>query len=439
MKKKILLFSTLNPYPFWAGSEKFWFDVVTNLRGRQQFQFHVRLADSPVTRAKGALLSDAGVEVSFYKHFNVDFARRNIARLSDKVARREVKTRPWYEEIRSKKYDLVWFCVSTLQELFELEYAVSICKKLDLQYWISLQHSNEDEFLTNTTEMETMCNIASSARRFIFVSERNRRTLERAIGQRSENAFHSANTICISEFEEAKAISSGSPVRADRTARFFHLGRFAPRDKGQHLLLEAFGGESWKVRDWKLTFIGTNDLGRMYISKWIGLYGIDPKRIEIVPHIENVFSEIAKHDVLLMPSLAEGTPFAMIESMACGRAAMGTPVGGIPELIHRQNARASVERSIQMAPIWAGSPKICRNKFGSNGNYCLAVCTTRRRHRVIMRLQTGFNFSQHQTSVFISAKVIEQHEGIGIFSAVRSADRPTQRAVAAMYQTNGPQ
>ena len=40
-----------------------------------------------------------------------------------------------------------------------------------------------------------------------------------------------------------------------------------------------------------------------------------------------------KHDVLLMPSLAEGTPFAMIESMACGRPALGTAVGGIPELI----------------------------------------------------------------------------------------------------------
>ena len=34
-----------------------------------------------------------------------------------------------------------------------------------------------------------------------------------------------------------------------------------------------------------------------------------------------------------MPSLSEGTPFAMVESMACGKPALGTPVGGIPELI----------------------------------------------------------------------------------------------------------
>jgi glycosyltransferase involved in cell wall biosynthesis len=34
-----------------------------------------------------------------------------------------------------------------------------------------------------------------------------------------------------------------------------------------------------------------------------------------------------------MPSLSEGMPFALTEAMACGRPAVGTPVGGIPELI----------------------------------------------------------------------------------------------------------
>jgi glycosyltransferase involved in cell wall biosynthesis len=34
-----------------------------------------------------------------------------------------------------------------------------------------------------------------------------------------------------------------------------------------------------------------------------------------------------------MPSLSEGSPFALAEGMACGRPAMGTPVGGIDELV----------------------------------------------------------------------------------------------------------
>ena len=73
--------------------------------------------------------------------------------------------------------------------------------------------------------------------------------------------------------------------------------------------------------------------GRSYLERLIAFFGLDAAKMEIVPFTDDVFSEIAKNDVLLMPSLAEGTPYAMIESMACGRPAMGTPVGGIPELI----------------------------------------------------------------------------------------------------------
>ncbi|MFX9608461.1 glycosyltransferase family 4 protein, partial [Acinetobacter baumannii] len=55
--------------------------------------------------------------------------------------------------------------------------------------------------------------------------------------------------------------------------------------------------------------------------------------MRFIPHTENVLSMIAEQDLLLMPSLAEGMPFAMLESMACARPALGTPVGGIPELV----------------------------------------------------------------------------------------------------------
>ena len=55
--------------------------------------------------------------------------------------------------------------------------------------------------------------------------------------------------------------------------------------------------------------------------------------MNFIEFTQDVYAEVGKRDVLVMPSLAEGTPFAMIESMAAGRPAVGTPVGGIPELI----------------------------------------------------------------------------------------------------------
>lgn len=344
---EILLFSTLSPYPFWAGSEKYWFDFVRDERVRERFHFHTRLADSPVTRAKGELLTAAGADVSFYKHFNVDFARRNLARLGDKIAGRETRTLPWYDEIGKGKYDLVWFNVDGLHNLRDIEYAVAICKRKNVPYWIILQHAYEDFFLTSEHEIDVITDIAASAKRFVFIAKRNRDALERSIGQRLENAFHSSNAL---NGEELAKAAMGAPPAPGAPARFFSLGRFSPKDKGQHLILEAFSSEKWRERGWQMSFVGPDDFGRSYIEKLTAHFGIDAGRVKCIPFADDVYSVIGEHDVLLMPSLAEGTPFAMIESMASGRPVVGTPVGGIPELI-RDGETGWLARTTDVADI----------------------------------------------------------------------------------------
>lgn len=333
VNKKILLFSTLNPYPFWAGSENFWYDFVNDKRVNSVFQFKIMLADSPVTRKKAEQLSSAGIKTAFYKHFNVDFTRRNLFRLRDNVSQRSVRTLPWYKEITKNKYDLVWFNVAGLADLAELAYAVQLCKNTNTAYWLILQHGYEDFFPAAPEEMARVIDVATSAKRFIFIAEKNRVSLERAIGQQLKNDFRSVNAIAAHKIAEGLQLSLDNPVGNNPTARFFNLGRFAPKDKAQHLLLESFAGDQWKGRDWQLDFIGVSGFGKAYLEKLIHYYGLSPEQIKVTTHTEDVFTEIVKNDVLLMPSISEGTPFAMVESMACGRPALGTPVGGIPELI----------------------------------------------------------------------------------------------------------
>jgi len=349
-KKTVLLFSTLQPYPFWAGSENFWFDFVLDERVNSLFRFSLRLADSPVTRAKAETLTASGAEVSFYKHFNVNFAQRNIYRLSDRIRRTETRTLPWYDAIKSGSWDLVWFSVDGLHSLLDLEYATGICGERGIPYWLELQHGYEDFFLTTGRDIEAASSIATEARRFIFIADRNRQSLERAIGTRLGNAFSSVNALPTSKIAEAGRVSKESPPNSNGTARFFNLGRFSPKDKGQHLVLEALSDDKWKERAWELSFIGIDDFGREYLERLIGFFGIDKAKIRIVPHTSDVFAEIAQRDVLLMPSLAEGTPFAMIESMACGRPAIGTPIGGIPELI-RDGETGWLARTTNVADI----------------------------------------------------------------------------------------
>ena len=331
--KKILLFSTLNPYPFWAGSENFWFDFVSDKRANENFKFHLVLADSPVTRKKAEILSAHGITTSFFKHFNVSLAARNFYRLADKLGKRKFRSLPWYNEIKKNNYDLVWFNVAALPDLPDLYYAIQLCKKQKTPYWLLLQHGDEDFFLTSSKEIEMVTEIADSATRFIFIAKKNRYSLERAIGKKLSNAFHSVNAVPAKKIEEAKQVSKNNLPAEQGEAKFFNLGRFSPKDKAQHLLLEAFSTDTWKSRDWALTFIGISDFGKTYLEKLIEYYKLDRNKIKTIFYTENVFTEILKHHVLLMPSLAEGTPFAMIESMACGRPALGTPIGGIPELI----------------------------------------------------------------------------------------------------------
>src|SRR5215211_3083819 len=171
-KKKILLFSTLNPYPFWAGSETFWFDFVGDERANSRFSFELVLADSPATREKAAALSKHEVKTDFYKHFNVDFARRNLFRLADSVRKKNTRTLPWYDRIAETKPALVWFNVAALADLRELIYAVRICKDASIPYWLILQHGTDNFFLTSEREIEIFGEVATSAKRFIFIAEK---------------------------------------------------------------------------------------------------------------------------------------------------------------------------------------------------------------------------------------------------------------------------
>ena len=369
-KPKILLFSTLNPYPFWAGSETFWFDFVRDERVHTRFDFQLVLADSPATRERAKMLAEYRINVDFYKHFNVDFARRNLFRLADGVRKKDTRTLPWYDRIAEVKPALVWFNVAALADLGELLYAVRLCKDLRIPYWLILQHGTDNFFLTSEREIEIFTEVSTAAKRFVFIARKNRFSLERAIGQKLENAFETVNALPAAKIADAQKTAQNAPVGGDKTARFFNLGRYSPIDKAQYLLLEALSGDAWKTRDWRLTFIGIDDFGRFYLEKMLKFYGLSAEKIDILPHTKDVFGEIAKNDVLLMPSLAEGTPFAMIEAMACGRPALGTPIGGIPELIV-ENRTGWLARTTDVLDIAESLEKVWRERerwpeFGRN-------------------------------------------------------------------------
>ena len=55
--------------------------------------------------------------------------------------------------------------------------------------------------------------------------------------------------------------------------------------------------------------------------------------IEFVGYIEDAADAMAQMDVMVVPSVFDGRPNAIMEANACGLPVIGNPVGGIPELI----------------------------------------------------------------------------------------------------------
>lgn len=116
-------------------------------------------------------------------------------------------------------------------------------------------------------------------------------------------------------------------VPAAKPVRFVFVGWLTER-KGINELLSAYD----LIADEglaKLTFAGGGDLLEK-VMKWSAKHG---HAVDVKGWVDpDAMSEIYdQHDVLVLPSYAEGFPNVLIESMARAMPAIATPVGGIPD------------------------------------------------------------------------------------------------------------
>jgi glycosyltransferase involved in cell wall biosynthesis len=117
---------------------------------------------------------------------------------------------------------------------------------------------------------------------------------------------------------------------AENLNRIVCAGRLSP-EKGQADLVQALKGILASYPDTHVVFCGTgpdNDnldalVRRLNVGKHVTFAGY---RADIV----QVFRWM---DLLVLPSLSEGIPNVVLESMALGKPVVATRVGGVPEVI----------------------------------------------------------------------------------------------------------
>lgn len=111
---------------------------------------------------------------------------------------------------------------------------------------------------------------------------------------------------------------------------FGTVGRFAPT-KGYTYLVDAFAKVKEQVPNTELLFVGTGAQMDEIKSQTesLGLSGC----VHFFGKRDDVPQVLAAMDVFVLPSLAEGMPYAVMEAMAAGVAIVASAVGGIPELL----------------------------------------------------------------------------------------------------------
>lgn len=329
----ILVYSTQPIYPFWGGSEKFWFETILHPDFIAQFRCTVLLRDSPVTRSRAESLKKAGYDIQWIRQAKRTTLQRITNRLKNTVIPGAARPHdPVIQQIEAVKPDLILFNLSSISHILSSAQIFLAAIRLGIPYWLVFQHIQEHYFARNDEMTSRFAHILDEASRIVCVSRRNRKTIERATGKPLKNVITTVNAIRHDVLRHLAETGTRWPVHTEGTARFINLARIEPDNKGQHILLEVLSDKRWHQRDWTLLFQGGGRFSAL-LERWITYFGIPPERIEIRDHVDDISMVLANSDLLVLPSLSEGMPFAMIEAMACGRPAVGTPVGGIPELI----------------------------------------------------------------------------------------------------------
>jgi glycosyltransferase involved in cell wall biosynthesis len=197
--------------------------------------------------------------------------------------------------------------------------------------------------------------LAQAARSGATDSPRLRRWRHAVLwGWRERVAFkNAAGTLCLSEADRYFLLHR-LRIPADRVVRFVNgadLAPFVAKPEGGELVLSIGTwipekGSRLLPRIWrrvrerwawgKLVLAGTGLEGRSVLRDFSD---VDHDSVMVIPRFgapQDIQGFVKKAGVFILPSLREGSPLALLEAMSYGLPPVAAAVGGVPEIISRQ-------------------------------------------------------------------------------------------------------
>jgi glycosyltransferase involved in cell wall biosynthesis len=184
------------------------------------------------------------------------------------------------------------------------------------------------QWIKTAVAWSSKCCLLACCRQEVYVSDENRAQ----IGQWFPWAKSKMRTIYSSGLEGTPS----RPVLSPEVVTIANLGHFGRR-KGQHELLKAFILVQQKFPRLRLVLAGPQldaDYTRQMQEE------ISRRKLEAVVQMPGGLTDKTAFwqavDVFVQPSLHEGLGMALMEALWLGKPAIGTRVGGIPEMIHHE-------------------------------------------------------------------------------------------------------
>ncbi|MES2649955.1 MAG: glycosyltransferase [Bacteroidota bacterium] len=203
-------------------------------------------------------------------------------------------------------------CIEDLQLFNAL-----ISRKINYDY---LSHIAADYYRpVGLAEVPVIANIFKNARTNYFVADRTIKITERQIGSTIPNKTIVRNPVNLKNINRVIYPSIHSQIN------FATVGLLVAAHKGQDMLFEVLSADNWKKRNWHLNIYGSG-VDENFLKQLAIFYNIQD-RVTFHGKVNDVRDIWQKNHLLLMTSLMEGMPLAVVEAMLCGRPCLVTDVG----------------------------------------------------------------------------------------------------------------
>ncbi|MBN9351769.1 MAG: glycosyltransferase family 4 protein [Chitinophagaceae bacterium] len=321
MQKTFLFISTLEHLP-WGGCEDLWYKtaLIALKEGNEVLALVFKHDTIPVHIQQ---LQKAGAEIFFLERptQRVTLFKKAKQKIFPNVRYRKVL------EVADKKISNKNTTIIVSQAGgfdFSYGYLDEISEWLthkNLPLYVIVQNVPDLGFTLSVEGIEKQKKIYNRAHKVFFVSDRNRISSERILAAHLDNATVVCNPLNVSLADKP----SPFPTVSGRI-KFAEVAALRCFHKGQDVLLQVLSGDQWKQRDWELNLFGEGP-DKDYLKRLASFYGIED-RVHFHGHVKDIREVWRENHIHVLPSLGEGTPLALIESMYCGRPAITSDVGG---------------------------------------------------------------------------------------------------------------